>query len=99
MKSEKSAIREVLAARLGLQVATDKRRQRNAIQAYQETSHTNVENFQDYQNYPETSQKYQEIPRSNGKSYAGALLPRDRVFAILSPVARSVAAQEVRNSY
>ena len=67
--------------------------------AYQETSHTNVENFQDYQNYPETSQKYQEIPRSNGKNYAGALLPRDRVFAILSPVARSVAAQEVRNGY
>ena len=32
IKSVKSAIREVLATRLGLQVATDKRRQRNAIQ-------------------------------------------------------------------
>jgi len=90
--------REVLAARLGLQVTADVRQQRNAIQFEEEIpenpwvakEETGLSSGKVRQ-YTRTA--YQETAPSNLEQ-AGFLGSRERVFAILSPVARGVAMQE-----
>jgi len=102
--------REVVAARLGLQLATDLRRPRNAIQFEGEVPENPWEGKEGplepnqgarliakpfsvkNQEYARTA--YQETAPSL-LDQAGLLDSRDRVFAILSPVARGVAMQEV----